>query len=1152
MHWLFFAPYVFQFFASLRETLLPDPVNTLAQSRKGEKSKRRKGKIARRPIYALGRLFSPLILLAITATALAAPDLGDYEGRPIAAVEVVFEGSPPDERAQAEFLGMLKVAAGAEYSAARIRDSLQALFDSNRVAAARVEVSETGGGSPKPLRVKFIVKRQVIVGDIRFDLGTVTGTPISTDELRATLNMIKPGVRVSRQSVLRNVDEIQNYLRERGYFNATVEAQELPDASGTRATITYRINPGEQSRVAAFIIAIKDFDSATVSATLTLQPGAPFTRQALMGDVTRIRQALIAHNYLAPQLEDPPRVERDPEKNQITITLSGVVGPKANVAIQEYKISEKIARDLLPVKREGNIDQSAIVEGTRRLRNKLQEGGYFFAEAPAVCTVTPAPADLAANGTQETCENLNPDELGGRTVDITYQVDRGRRFKLKDISIEGTNKLTYADVADELRSQKANALGFIPLLGYGRGYTSKALLEQDQRTIRAHLRDFGYPHASVEVLQAVGLNGVDLFITFKVTEGVLMRVAGIEIRGSNAISEARLRRELRTIVGAPYSPSQRRLDVDRLLNLYAREGYVDAEVIASVVELPKVGDDEQVRVVFSVTKEGDKVFIGRIIVNGVTGDAKTQHAKRDAIIRTTTLAEGDLLRADRITDAERALFATDAFSNVLIHREPAGETATGAKREDLIIDVEEKKPRVMDYGGGYSTDTGPLGLFELSNVNLMNKLRQGTVRLRVSRRQQLLQFQYIDPHFARYGERQFSPLALSIQYQRDSTVTRFFRSTIDRGTFGIVQRLDAKGNPIDQLGAKTGEPTINRFTVSAETQRVLSQKTRTILFARYVYEDVRLYNLESLLIKDILQPDRAIRLSRLGATLVRDTRERCERGFPTFAAEASPGADEICRYNQLDPTRGDFFTVDYALALRQLGGNVSFNRFQTSYRRYYRVDRFRRTVLAGNVTLGLANMINPRDRDGNGIGEIDRTLPISERFFSGGSTTIRGFNFEEAGPRQAIIPEGFFRDQNKKFIQLNPFTVPVGGNALAVLNLEARVPLTKDFQMVPFYDGGNVFRRVGDLFGKRKPLVTTDLIQRINDENLRAHWTNTVGLGFRIQTPFGGALAVDYGFLLNLPQFLVPQRGTGANFDGPPAVYRLGRGQLHFRFTQTF
>ena len=130
--------------------------------------------------------------------------------------------------------------------------------------------------------------------------------------------------------------------------------------------------------------------------------------------------------------------------------------------------------------------------------------------------------------------------------------------------------------------------------------------------------------------------------------------------------------------------------------------------------------------------------------------------------------------------------------------------------------------------------------------------------------------------------------------------------------------------------------------------------------------------------------------------------------------EAPGGPGEVCRYNQVDATRGGFLSVDYAVALRQLGGNISFNRFQATYRHYYKVSALRDTVLAGNMTLGLANLFNPRDRDGNGaIDEIDLTLPISERFFSGGSTTLRGFNFEEAGPRQVVIPEGPFRDQDK-------------------------------------------------------------------------------------------------------------------------------------------
>jgi outer membrane protein insertion porin family len=1082
----------------------------------------------------------------------------DYEGRQISAVELVIEGSPED-RNQADFLSLLKVAANTQFSAVRVRDSLQALFDSGRVGNARVEVIEEGANRTGPVRLRFVVKRQVQIGDVRIELGPVTGTPISADELRARLNFVQPGTRLSQQLILRNADEIQVYLRDRGYFNATVEPVEQLGPRGIRATVTYRVTPGEQARVEAFDIDIKGFDASTVRNTLTLQPATPFTRDALSDDVKKIRDALIAANYLTPVLDDP-KVERDSEKNSIRIRVSGAVGPKVNVTVKNYEINEKTERELLPVKREGNIDYSAIVEGARRIRNRLQEDGYFFAEVTEICRVSNPPAEMGVNGTDETCQNLNPNVLTGHNIEIEYDVERGRRFRLTDIRITGTNKLSYEDIADNLKSQKANAIGLIPFLGYGRGYTSLTLLEQDRRTVEAFMRDLGYRKAKAEVLQGVSINGDSLIITFQVTEGPLTRIAGVDVRGNQIYTEERIRQELTTVIGAPYSRSQARSDADKIALLYSREGYANARVDFSIVELPVKNDEEQVRLIYSIAGEGDKVFINQILINGVTGTRNTRRTKRAAIMRAIPLKEHDVLRSDRISEAERELYLTDAYRQVIIRTEPAGETAGGYKRSDVIIDVEEKKPRVMDYGGGYSTDAGALGLFEISNVNLMNRLRQGAMRLRASGRQQLVRLEYLDPRFARYNETQFAPLAASLQYQRDSTITRFFRSAIDRGTMGIVQRLDEEGNAIDIFGARVHEPTINRFTAAVETQRILDRKTRSIIFGRFSYEDVRLYNLESLVVRPILEPDRKVRLSRIGASFVRDTRERCEKGLLARSQrdrdeDEQPGAPgEICRYNQLDATRGGFLSVDYALALRQLGGNISFNRFQATYRHYYKVNALRNTVLAGNLTLGLANLFNPIDRDGNGaIDEIDRTLPISERFFSGGSTTLRGFSFEEAGPRQVVIPEGPFRDQKKNIVFLNPFTVPVGGNALAVVNLEARIPMTRSVQVVPFYDGGNVFRRVGDLFHKHDPEPTPpgDIIAAINAANLRAHWTNTVGLGFRVQTPFGGALAVDYGFLLNPPEFLIPQRGPNG-FDGTPAVFRLHRGNLHFRITQTF
>src|SRR4029453_8744166 len=338
----------------------------------------------------------------------------------------------------------LKKGAKSEVSAGRIRDSLQALFDSGRVANARVEVIEEGTTKTSPVKLRFVVQRQIQIADVRIELGAVTGAPISTDEIRARLNLVHPGTRLSKQVILRNADEILVYLRDRGYFEATVEPVEQLDPTGIRETVTYRINPGEPALVSKFDIDIPGFDPTPVRGQLTLQAKTPFTRDALASDIARIRNAIIAHEHLAPVLEDP-RVQRDPEQNTISILLKGAKGPKVAVAVQGYEISDKSQRSLFPVLREGNIDFSAIVEGARRLGNKLQEEGYFFAEVTPVCSVTNAPPEIGPNGTYETCQNLNAASLSDRDVTITYQVEKGRRFRLTDIRITGTNKLTFAD-----------------------------------------------------------------------------------------------------------------------------------------------------------------------------------------------------------------------------------------------------------------------------------------------------------------------------------------------------------------------------------------------------------------------------------------------------------------------------------------------------------------------------------------------------------------------------------------------------------------------------------------------------------------------------------------------------------------------------------
>ena len=214
----------------------------------------------------------------------------------------------------------------------------------------------------------------------------------------------------------------------------------------------------------------------------------------------------------------------------------------------------------------------------------------------------------------------------------------------------------------------------------------------------------------------------------------------------------------------------------------------------------------------------------------------------------------------------------------------------------------------MSYGGGYSTDVGLSAFLDIRQSNFRGNLWQFGSRLQFSQRQQLVQFDFVDPRFMHDGPKRFSPLTLSLMFQRDTTVTRFFRSAFDKGTFGIVQRLDAKGNPIDTFGQKVSSPTIDRIGFTAETSRTISRASRSIIFFRARFEDVRLAHVESLLIKDLLVPDKRRRSPdsqpRLSATRERTPRQNSP--CSTLSRKGDPV--DPCHYNATDPTNGQYVT----------------------------------------------------------------------------------------------------------------------------------------------------------------------------------------------------------------------------------------------------
>jgi outer membrane protein insertion porin family/translocation and assembly module TamA len=190
------------------------------------------------------------------------------------------------------------------------------------------------------------------------------------------------------------------------------------------------------------------------------------------------------------------------------------------------------------------------------------------------------------------------------------------------------------------------------------------------------------------------------------------------------------------------------------------------------------------------------------------------------------------------------------------------------------------------------------------------------------------------------------------------------------------------------------------------------------------------------------------------------------------------------------------------VAPRFLGSEAQFMRLFLQ-QQYFRLLP-KRVVLAVSARFGWISPFGKNSVDSSLPLNLQNPIPISERFFAGGSTSLRGFRLDQAGP---LVPQLTLLN-GKQQLQL----VPIGGNALLIWNAEVRFPLAGFVRGALFYDAGNVFSRARDI----SP----------------SGFSNTVGFGLRLNTPVG------------------PLRGdVGYNLDPPPTFKRT---ILFFTIGQTF
>jgi outer membrane protein assembly factor BamA len=266
---------------------------------------------------------------------------------------------------------------------------------------------------------------------------------------------------------------------------------------------------------------------------------------------------------------------------------------------------------------------------------------------------------------------------------------------------------------------------------------------------------------------------------------------------------------------------------------------------------------------------------------------------------------------------------------------------------------------------------------------------------------------------------------------------------------------------------------------------------------------------------------------------------------PTLVSQFGITWARDARDNPADATKGSFNSFDFGVADTAIGSSASFLRMYYQNSTYHPLGRrfsFARAFRFGVLqpyknTVSLAFPAQTSDV---------QLIPLPERFFAGGGTSLRGFALNQAGPRD-----------------LNGF--PVGGQAILEFNQELRFPMRLPFVGSAlggaiFYDGGNVYSRLSritfrayspePIFNPAKP--TECLYNCTNELNYFAH---TVGFGLRYSTPVG-PIRIDLGFPINRPRFVAPicPSGNPDCLEGQNGFQgtRLPGFQIFFNLGSTF
>lgn len=726
-------------------------------------------------------------------------------------------------------------------------------------------------------------------------------------------------------------------------------------------------------------------------------------------------------------------------------------------------VNEQVVRANMQVREGGDLDSTMI---DRDIRSLYKTGLFELIE-------------------------MKQEPAYGNTINLVVELTS--KFRVLAIRFDGNKQIKSTRLEKEIKTKPNTSL-------------DERQVKDDAEKLRAYYQKSGYNQVSVNY--SIERNRATSFgtVIFKIKEGPKVRITLVKFSGNAHIKSKRLVSEMETrkwnwfswlTDTGVFKDEQFEDDLDKLRDFYREQGYLDVDIPQDKVtfEYPKKN-----RLILTIAiTEGRRYRIGDI---SITGSKLHPEALLKRILRQKSGSVFSPSRIDKDRERLEEFYGRDGHLDTQVQIVRKSNITTG--NIDLIYQVNESDKFTVESivieGNSKTKSTVILRELTLGPGDVFNTVFEKISRLRLENTR-FFDDVSVTPQDTNIPGRRNLRIAVKEGRTGNLTFGAGFSSLerasifaeVSQSNFDLFNRrslFQGDGQKFRlrlQLGQRSNEAVLtfeepwlfqrelalgfNLFRTSSDYNSVYYREVdagASVYLRKRLFELVEgtlSYSYEVITISDISsQADATIqalagdnKVSRVAFSLLRDTRDKI-----------------------INTTQGNYFNGTVSVAGGVLGGSENDYKLEFKGSQFFQVFETQSQVLSLIGRLGVIQNFGK-----------SADVPYYSKFYLGGPTTLRGFEYNDVSPRDGSTAG-----------------IPIGGKSYGFFSAEYSLDIVSPVRFAVFYDAGFVNVKAYDF----SP----------------GHYNDNFGVGLHLFVA-GSPLALDFGIPITTDKF--NKKGNQFNFS---------------------